>query len=336
MRGAACVSDENGPVPLRIVVAVATSGRTGLLLACLASLREMAPPQGCEVTLLVVDNDPSATARQIIGAASASEPGASQPYMRTVYAHEARPGIPFARNRAIDEALNRGADLLCFIDDDERAAKDWLAALVGCHRATGAELIGGPVFVAGPPPEADLRQRAINASLQARAERKMARTARAARASHKFTVVTNNWLCDLRWQRRTGLRFDERLQFTGGSDTAFFRAARAAGCNAAWCPAARVFETQTPDRLSAGYQFRRASAQSLNHFRMKRAEMSMLDFVATPLTAAVKLALGAMLLIVPVYGRASPVIALRSIGWSHGRIRAMLGGVSRLYEAPDR
>ncbi len=283
------------------------------------------------MTVLVVDNDPSAGARQSVRAWTEGECA-----VKTVYVHEARSGIPFARNRAIDEARKQGADLLCFIDDDERADRNWLRALVDCHAVSGARLIGGSVFVAAPPPGAGFLQRLINSSLQDRAARKMAATARAARSSRKFTIVTNNWLCDMHWLEGSRLRFDERLRFTGGSDTAFFRDAIAAGCTAAWCETAKVYETQTLDRLSLAYQFRRASAQSLNHFRMKRSGMRPKDFIVTPITAAIKLVLGLALFLVPVYGKASPVIALRSIGWSHGRIKAMLGGVSRLYEAAGR
>ena len=114
---------------------------------------------------------------------------------------------------------------LCFIDDDEYPDRRWLVELVACWRTTGAELIGGPVRVAAPPALATSWQRLVNASLAARARRKERDAAADAARGRCRTIVTNNFLCDLRFAERHGLRFDETLLVTGGSDTDFFRRA---------------------------------------------------------------------------------------------------------------
>jgi succinoglycan biosynthesis protein ExoM len=52
-------------------------------------------------------------------------------------------GISHARNRAVREALARGADLVAFVDDDDEPLPDWLRHLVLTQRRTGAELVFG-------------------------------------------------------------------------------------------------------------------------------------------------------------------------------------------------
>jgi len=276
-------------------------------------------------TLLVVDNDSDASAAAIVERHRAA-------IGEICYTIEARRGIPVARNRALDEALAMDADAICFIDDDEYPETTWLRSLVECWQATDAHLIGGPVEVVDPPPKADRWQRVINKSLVARMRRKNRITAKRASQGKQYAIVTNNWLCDLDWQRRTGVRFDETMLVTGGSDTAFYRAARAAGAVPAWCPRALVYETMTPDRLSLLYQFIRGASQSNAHFRMKRPTMSAPRAAAQLPLFLARFVLALMLLVVPIYGIASLVIAVRSIGWSVGRVQALLGGSSTLYK----
>ena len=154
---------------------------------------------------------------------------------------------------------------------------------------------------------------------------------RAARGG-RYTVLTNNCLCALEWQRRKGIRFDESMIVAGGSDTAFFRAALAAKVVPGWCPDALVYETTTLDRLSLAYQFFRGAEQSKAHFFMKNPTVSAPLVVITLLVAAIRFVLAVLLLFIPVLGISSPVKAVRSLGWSIGRVCALLGGRSTLYK----
>lgn len=315
-----------------IVVAVLTFRRPDLLSAFLECYSRLELPQDCHVRLLVVDNDAQASGLPTFSAWRDRLPAAR-------YVVEPRVGIPVARNRALDEALADGADALCFIDDDEMPETDWLVQLVNVWRQSGATLIGGPVEVAPPSATATLLQRLMNASLVARARRKFRGVARAAARGGRFTIVTNNWLCDLRWLATTGLRFDESLLMTGGSDTAFCRAATAAGCRKAWAADAVVRETIPPDRLTIRYQFWRAMSQSITHHRMKSEPQTAIRRAATLGIVAVRAMLGLVLLAIPVYGVGSFAIGIRSLGWAAGRIQALRGRTSTLYvpaTAPER
>ena len=307
-----------------IAVAVLTYKRADLFDKFLQAFAAMKRPAKSRVSLIVIDNDAAGSAEALVEARRKA-------VGEVHYFVETRRGIPVARNRALDEALRLQAEALCFIDDDEYPAGDWLVHLVERWRTTGSQLIGGPVEVASPPPSATAWQRFINRSLAARMKRKNRTTAQRAESNGRYTVVTNNWLCDLAWQRQTGVRFDENMLDTGGSDTAFFHAARAAGAVTDWCPQAVVHETMMPDRLSLAYQFFRGASQSTNHFRMKRRKITVPLAVGTVCIATLRFLIAAALMVVPIFGVASPVIASRSLGWSFGRVKALLGDRSRLY-----
>ncbi|WP_293287344.1 glycosyltransferase [Oricola sp.] len=306
-------------------MAVLTHRRPKGLDRLLSSFDTLTRPDCGRLAILVVDNDLNESARDV---SLARRTG----FAKIHYVCEPRRGIPVARNRALDEAQAMGADVLCFIDDDEYPDSQWLTNLVDCWKKTEAHLIGGPVEVTPLSDRAGTWARFVNASLVGRMRRKNRRTARAAECGRPFTVVTNNWLCDLGWQRRNGVRFDEKLLFSGGSDTAFHRDVKAAGGRIAWCPTARVHETMAPCRLSFPYQFRRAAAQSITNFRIKNRKVSSTVVLRTVTIASVRVVLGVMLVLVPVFGIASPVVAIRSLGWSTGRIQALLGRESELYK----
>jgi glycosyltransferase involved in cell wall biosynthesis len=83
-------------------------------------LDALAPQLFPEVELLVVDNDPAASARAVV---------ARDPRLR--YVHEPRPGVVNARNRGVAEA---GAGHILFIDDDEVPVAGWLDAFAAQAR----------------------------------------------------------------------------------------------------------------------------------------------------------------------------------------------------------
>src|SRR3954465_14913744 len=98
-----------------LTVAIPTFRRPGMLAECLDSVMSQLR-DGTEI--LVVDNDPGGSARTLVE-------GYADPRLR--YAHEPRPGVAQARNRAVSDSAGR---YLAFIDDDEIAHPGWLDALV--------------------------------------------------------------------------------------------------------------------------------------------------------------------------------------------------------------
>lgn len=228
---------------LQTVVAVLTYRRPADLAALLPQLVEQARSvraQGGSSTcrLLVVDNDTTDSARELVAAAAGQG-------VRVDYVHEPRPGIAAARNRALDEAAD--ADLLVFVDDDERPCAGWLAALLATRAGTGAAGVVGPVvseFEVEPEP-------------WLAAGRFFDRN-RWATGTRVEVAATNNLLLDLRQVRPLGLRFDERFGLTGGSDTLFTRRLVALGGELVWCDEALVVDRVPADRLTRDWVLRRA------------------------------------------------------------------------------
>jgi hypothetical protein len=64
---------------------------------------------------------------------------------------------------------------------------------------------------------------------------------------------------------------------------------------------------------------------------MKNSRISASVASIAMLNVVVRSVLGVLLLVFPIYGRASLVIAVRSLGWSYGRLTALHGARSKLY-----
>jgi glycosyltransferase involved in cell wall biosynthesis len=218
---------------LHVVVAVVTFRRPAdlaELLPLLADQRIEPTDEGARIDLLVVDNDPGRSAEPVVRSAGVA----------SRYVVEPHPGIGAARDRALAEAA--GADLLVFIDDDERPAPGWLAALVRMWRRSGAAAVAGSVqsrLPVDPDPwivAGQLFTRRHRAGLPSGADLPSA--------------ATNNLLLDLAAVGRLGLRFDSAFGISGGEDELFTRRLVAGGERIVWCPEAVVHEEVRPDRVN--------------------------------------------------------------------------------------
>lgn len=315
------------PGATSVTVAVLTRGRPVMLQALLDSWAGIDPPPDCVVRFLVVENDDEPRARDLVTARHPLPAGALD------YVLETDPGIPFARNRAAREAIVAGHELLAFVDDDEVVARDWLDRLIAGYRASGAALLGAPLGIVPAPSGLTWPQRSMHASLTRRYRRKAARAAARAdlTGTPGVTIVTNNWLGRTSIFTRHGLWFDEEMRFTGGTDAKFYAQVVAAGLPTAWVADAHVQEDVPAERLGFGYQFARARDQSNTSFRRKLDggghRSSVLVSVPLKGLSAVLLALA-----LPLTRGATLIDLARTTGWIAGRIGALGGRTSSLYQ----
>lgn len=229
------------PAPTSLTIAVLTYRRPGDLDAILPLLVDQAESVAPRVTarVLVVDNDPEASARERVAATAASAG------VDVLYSHEPEPGIAVARNRALREA--KGSELLVFIDDDERPSEAWLRSLTGLRQRTGARAVVGPVvseFSVEPDPWI------VAGGFFVRR--------RFATGTPVVVAATNNLLIDLDWVRSEGLEFDRAFGISGGEDTLFTRAIVARGGDMLWCAEAVVTDVVPPERLTRRWVTMRA------------------------------------------------------------------------------
>ena len=99
-----------------LTVAICTKDRPQNLARCLNSLLKLQTPVPC-FEILVIDNAPADE--------QTKEVVAKQPVVR--YVREPKPGLDFARNRALQEA---NGEFLAFLDDDVVVDRNWLDGLI--------------------------------------------------------------------------------------------------------------------------------------------------------------------------------------------------------------
>jgi glycosyltransferase involved in cell wall biosynthesis len=295
-----------------LVVAVLTFRR-------LAHITELAPrlvvqaidarlriPSLTSVQVLVVDNDPDASARAALGNIAGIR-----------YVHEPRPGISAARNRALDESGE--ADLLAFIDDDERPEHGWLAALVRTHMDTGAAAVQGAVV---PRFDGEGDNFLISGGFFVRKRYPTGTVLPAA--------ATNNLLLDLGQIRRWGLRFDDLFGLTGGEDTAFTKSIVKYGGRIVFCDEAEVVDEVPAVRMTRRFLENKA-------FHMGNVEMWVNVSVATSRADRVRVRLryavrGVVRIVAGAGKRVAGVLLHRMRWqargtWTQGRGRGMLAAV---------
>jgi succinoglycan biosynthesis protein ExoM len=287
---------------IKILICVCTVNRPEMLRACLNSLTKQTKSPQQNIEIAVIDNDSKGKNRDQVYEFSKAAP------LPVHYVHEPRRGIPQARNAALDTAMSQGADWIAFIDDDETANADWVAELYRAAYTHGqvvgdslipADVVVGPVNYAYPAGAGEWRRRSQRGDREKRDGQELDRAA------------TNNVIFNFHLVRQAGLRFENRLQFTGSEDTLFFRQLRKAGGRIVWSSKPVVSETVTWERITFKGHVRRAyrrgvalvetgaSLHGEHHakrqvFRaLKRGTMGVVKLLATPLTLL--LGLGAAL-----------------------------------------
>ncbi|MEL6682772.1 MAG: glycosyltransferase family A protein [Pseudomonadota bacterium] len=244
----------------KIGLGVITHRRPDGLRALLQSLSEIKVPKGTECVVLIAENDEEKSLAPLI-----SEMEEVLPFP-VRYVLEQRRGIPQARNCILDIAAAEGCAYLTFVDDDSVVHQDWLVVLYNALVGRGVDLVGGPNRLQGPTDVALTWQnrlvlrdvRAANAKLM---QARMMRVATPQETA--LEIYTNNWMVRLDAQQKLGVRFDEALRFTGGSDRKFFLDFVRGGGRSAWSSDARVFEIWPPERLTFAYLFRRIRDQQM-------------------------------------------------------------------------
>jgi succinoglycan biosynthesis protein ExoM len=234
-----------------VLVAMLTYKRPDDLPEATRAVVDQLDDVDADASLLVVDNDPEASAMPLAGRYDAG---------RVRFVHEPEPGIPAGRNRALDESGD--ADALVFIDDDERPTAGWLRALVTTWQRTGATAVVGPVISTFPhDPEPWIAQGGFF-------ERRRPPT-----GTELSVAATNNLLLDLRQLAELGVRFDRTLGMTGSDDTMLTRQIHRRGGRMVWCDEARVVDVVPEARLTRRWvvqkAFRTGNSWSLVALRLE-------------------------------------------------------------------
>ena len=121
----------------KLTVAICSYNRAERLPLLIEKLREQKCPIPFDI--LVIDNNSNDNTQEVLAALAAKQ-GAVLRWVK-----ESQQGIPFARNRAIEECLS--SDYMLFIDDDELPSLNMLASAAFSLEKDDAECVGGRVVI---------------------------------------------------------------------------------------------------------------------------------------------------------------------------------------------
>ena len=224
-----------------VSICVCTKGRREDFVRCLTSLlSQRLNVSNYLFRIIVVDNSVERDAFESVQALL-------EVNAQIVYVHEPRPGIPAARNAALNAAVDIQSNWIAFIDDDEVAPSRWLESLLGEAEQSQADVIHGTVHRSATRDEID--RLAANWRPDGQPSF-IERTNKAATNN----VIFRAWLA----AAPVSLRFDENMRDRGGSDGEFFMRANDLGASIVRTSGALVFETWAAERETLTYSSLRA------------------------------------------------------------------------------
>ena len=292
---------------MRVAICIITRRRPEGLARLLHSLEGISVPEGVEVEAVVVENDTPT---------DVAPPPTAFPLR---HAFEPVPGIPAARNRSLQLALDSPeVDAVAFLDDDETVDPQWLTALCRGRQEHGTPVVTGPAIPRFPE-DAPTWAEASGAY----------QPPRYATGTRRPWAFTHNAMIDAGVLRREDFRFDESMRHGGGSDKEFFRRVVDAGHEIAWVDDAIAHEWYPADRIRFGWVFRRSYRLGTNALQAEGL---------TGLSGRARLLLRAARFTIRGFLRGAgslphPSIALARMSWDLGRASGLVAGVfGRRYE----
>ena len=289
---------------MSVAVCIATYRRPAQLAALLGALADLDATGSLRIA--IADNDVDGSARAVVDAAREKLP------FPIAYAVEPERNISLARNRAIQLALDDGAEWLAFIDDDEVPHRAWLAELLRVQRMTGADVVTGPV-AARVPAESPRWLRAAFPRDRRLASGTPVPLAETANALVSRAVIE-------RIAAATRGPFEPQFGLSGGGDSRFFLRARVGGARIVWASDAIVEEDVPPSRVRVGWVLRRAYREGNGGAFVERGVLPAWRWIPRRVAAAgAHLMQGTALLFV------SPVRGLRLLAHAIGSLAGTLG-----------
>jgi succinoglycan biosynthesis protein ExoM len=298
---------------IAISICVATCRRPDGLLRLMDSINSQILPDNVSLKIIIVDNDPNASADLAHQSFAATMKWPSE------YIWEPNPGVSFARNTAIDHV---DTQYCAFIDDDEYACPNWISSHLLVAERTNADAVFGPVHYQLPHGAPQWMSSIVTFRPAANADG----------ASLAFGA-TNNVLIKMPIIRQLGIKFSEQYALTGGEDTEYFSRLAELGGKLIWNKEAVVYETVEIGRANLrwivlrGYQGGQNFARIffLCSSRWRRSVVAINRIMLIPL---------AILFIIILYPFSKPQsvnLIHKVAGWV-GQI-AILAGRSKYYEA---
>lgn len=225
-----------------IAVLIPTLRRLDSLERALRSVFAQVAVEGRLAEVVVIDNDPEASARRTVEVLARDCP------VPLIYVHEPKPGVATARNAGLRAT---SAPLIAFLDDDEQATAAWLISLVETLETNQADAVFGPIVGKAPDAPAPLRPWL---------ERFFSRE-----GPLRSGPIDHGYGCGNSLVRRESVLigpapFDTGHDQIGGEDDVLFAGLKARGGRFAWAADALVSEHAPAHRATLAYGLRRGFA----------------------------------------------------------------------------
>ena len=218
-----------------ILLGICTYNRNVLLEQALSYINKLNVPDGCELQVVISDNNPNKDAHVVY------EKFVNYSY-KLNYVHEAKPGIAYARNAVLSFGLKIDADYVAFIDDDEYPMQDWLVDLYNVMVEYDAD--GSTSY------PLSLVQDEVQPVARHIKKRK--------RGEVRNICITNSVLLSLDIVRKSGLWFDTSFGLMTGEDVDFFSRATRKGYKFVWSDKFLLYDIIPPNRLTMEFKLDRA------------------------------------------------------------------------------
>lgn len=194
---------------VHIAILVCTAQRPKMLVKCLKSLSKQTIAGQCELTIIVIENDAIQPTKPIVDSLNV---GVFEPKnIDLIYDFEAKRGIPFARNKALEVCCKVAPDYVLMIDDDEIAPANWIECHLQFMEEFQADIIRGQVY-----PVYDVSTPfAVKMAPKMKNHGKLLKTCATGNVFFKFFIIDPKGL---------NLKFDNRFS-QGHEDTEFFERA---------------------------------------------------------------------------------------------------------------
>ncbi len=306
--------------PKLLAICVTTFQRPMMLRKCLVHLAKIRVPEHLDVALFVVDNDAEGSAREAFRTSRVAD------HLDAAYLIESERGLGQVRNRCLEAAIGRGAQLMAFIDDDEFPSETWLVEMVATMDRYSAQIVQGPVASIPWETADDMDLTSVTPNRQ----RKTGTEIRHARA--------NNVLFDLTLPVTEGLRFDPFFRFVPGEDHDFFdRLGKLSGTAPVWCASGLVYELVPEERRCLRNRLKRSylgAAANVLKFRRHHSAITTTGFYIN--RASVKAVTGAAkLLFGLVTSKKRTITGLRDLASAAGYVAGMAGKYKESYRELD-
>lgn len=210
-----------------ISLSICTRGRPIQFESCLRSLGALKDHRKYQFELIVIENNAPDYAQAVLEKV--------QPPFPYLVINVPKPGLSNARNAAIAAFLPQNRAWMGYIDDDEVIDPEWLNEMCNAMKFfEGTHAFAGPTFEIFPPDTRKYFARIYTTNKFGKPTKKCG----------AGNILLHRSIFD---EAGLGLRFDPRLNASGGEDSALFQAMLERGEPVIWVPSAICHEEVSAD-----------------------------------------------------------------------------------------